>query len=141
MNTHKEITEQRYYDILEVLPPIYIGYIDGEPIHDGIACSEPYCIGVLSNVFTVCYKKEGKYYETLAEVFSSENKPIWNTYEYMFSRGNIAKTFNNEQQKIAEFVEKTKLKRSDITNADLSEFIEKTKIPYYEEIKKNNQTF
>lgn len=94
MNKHKEITEERYYYILEVLPPLYISHIDGEPIHDGIACSEAYTHSN-SVVLTVCYKKNGKYYETLAELFSSDNKPIWDTYNYMYSHSNIAKTFQN----------------------------------------------
>jgi hypothetical protein len=120
MNTQKEITKERWNYILEVLPPLYIGYIDGEPIHDGIACSEPFCMGETSNVFTVCYKKEGKYYETLAEVFSSDNKPIWDSYNYIFSSGNIAKTFKNnnktnkENKRLSKFVAKTKLTNSEI---------------------------
>jgi hypothetical protein len=89
---HKLIDENRWQYMLEVLPPLYIKTLDGIAISNGIACSEPYTFA-RSVVLTVCYKKDGEYYECEAEVYTEDGKPMGDTYNHCYSTGNIAKTW------------------------------------------------
>jgi len=91
--THKLIDEERHDYILNVLPPLYISYVDGVKVKNGIACSEPYTHGKNAVVLTVCYRVEDKYYEVDCEIFKADGTPIWDTYDHCYSSNNIATTW------------------------------------------------
>lgn len=82
----KQITEDRWEYMLEVLPPLYVTHLDGLPIRQGIACSEAYDHNSKGVVLTVCYQgQDGNFYETHANVFTKAGAPIWDTYNHCYS--------------------------------------------------------
>jgi len=82
----KEITEDRWEYMLEVLPPLYVSHLDGKPIKSGICCSEAYTHNDKGVVLTICYKGEdGKFYEGFANVFTKDGKAIWDTYNHCYT--------------------------------------------------------
>lgn len=90
---HTEITESRYDDMLEILPPIFITHLDGNRIK-GFCVSEAYTH--LNNggvVLTTCYKLDGKYYTCLCAVFKNSDNPIRDTYNAEYTRDNYAITY------------------------------------------------
>lgn len=90
---HKLIDEERHNYMLEVIPPLWITHVDGKNVRQGFACSEAYTHSLNAVVLTVCYKHEGKYYETLCEIFKTDGTAIWDTYNHCYTRDNIAKTW------------------------------------------------
>lgn len=91
---HTEIKEERFDDMLEILPPIYISHIDGNKVKFGFCVSEPYTH--LNNgavVLTTCYKLHGKYYTCLSVVLKNNDKYIKDTYADEYTRDNYAVTY------------------------------------------------
>lgn len=91
---HTEITEDRYDDMLEVLPPIYITHVDGNKVKSGFCVSEPYTH--LNNggvVLTTCYKLDGKYYMCLCAAFKYNDNAIKDTYNAEYTRDNYCITY------------------------------------------------
>lgn len=58
----KEIKEERYDEMHEVLPPIYVNSIDGTKVK-GFAVSEPFSNKGELPTFDVFFEDGGKYYE------------------------------------------------------------------------------
>ena len=82
----KQISQDRWEYMLEVLPPLYVKELDGKPIENGICCSEAYTHNDKGVVLTICYKADdGNYYEGFANVFTKERKPIWDTYNHCYT--------------------------------------------------------
>jgi hypothetical protein len=98
MENHVEVDGEKYYEMYEVLPPVYIKELDGLPIKNCFACSEAYTHSDKTVVLSVYYKKDGKYYETLAEVFKCDAAPILDTGNAQWSRDNIAITWSKKLQ-------------------------------------------
>lgn len=91
---HAIITEERYDDMHEVLPPVYFSHIDGNRVQRGMCCSEAYNHTDQGYVvLTCCYRLDGVYYETLAVVFKNNDKPIFDTYNEVWSNDNYAITY------------------------------------------------
>lgn len=89
---HKEIDEERFLSINDVLPPIYFNEIDGKEVF-GIANGEPYTHSSQGVVYIVVYKFEGRYYEAKATLKTKEGVTIHQTDPYIMSRGNKATTY------------------------------------------------
>lgn len=89
--THKEITEDRYYEMLGVVPPIYLAKLDDQPVN-GFAVSEAYDFTFGTVVLSVFYKQDDKFYETLATVRTPKGYAINDTYNHQHMRNYLAKT-------------------------------------------------
>ncbi len=94
----KEITEERYNDMMEVLPPIYINPSTvKQEAYSAFAVSEAYSHGK-SVILTVCWKeRQGqaiKFYERLMEVYTPAGKPIDETYGHYYGRSYKAMQVN-----------------------------------------------
>lgn len=97
--TVKEITEEAYDYLLEVLPPIYI---EAKSINakatSAFACSEAYDYAAGTVVLTVCWKEKhtdgAKHYQQNRAVYTAANKPIDDTYGHAYQRKYISKEVN-----------------------------------------------
>lgn len=101
MQQWKQITEDRYNEMLDVLPPVYIRKLHGFEVKGAFACSEPYthryykdeklnkvvCVVVCSVFWR---DNDGNYYEELCELYKADGTPINDTYYHCYTRGNIA---------------------------------------------------
>lgn len=60
----EEVTEERYFNALECMPPIYIGTIDGKLVGEGFAISEPVTSVGNNPTFTTYFQDNdnGKFY-------------------------------------------------------------------------------
>lgn len=88
-------TEDKYDDMLGVLPPIYVSHIDDIKVKGGFAVSEPYSSDEHGNpTFGVYFEYNGKFYTAIASLTKEDGKPIkFSTYNNEeFSRGNKAKS-------------------------------------------------
>lgn len=69
----KEITEDRYYDMLGAVPPLWISSLDGKPMKAAFALGEAYSHAKIGDgykaTFLAFYEKDGKYYEVGNKVF------------------------------------------------------------------------
>lgn len=90
---HKEINEERYDNMLNVMPPVYITHIDGNPVKEGFGVGEAYSEFNNTVVLTTCYKKEGKYYECFCVMYKHNYKPIIETYSAEWTRDNYGITY------------------------------------------------
>lgn len=101
----EKITEERWEYYLEVLPPLYITHLDGEPIKKGICCSEAYDHNSKGVVLTICFKGEdGNFYEGLANVFTQEGKRIDDTYNHCYQK--VKAETAQKRSALNEFIEK-----------------------------------
>ena len=83
----KQITEERWEYMLEVLPPLYVTMLDGVPIRKGICCSEAYDHNDKGVVLTICYLgNDGHFYEGLVNVTTQDGKAIWDTYNHCYCK-------------------------------------------------------
>lgn len=94
----KSVSEDKYDDMLGVLPPIYISSVDDIPV-SGFAVSEPYDDDEHGNpTFGIYFEFQKKYYHAIASLTKPDDKPItyamYNNEEY--SRGNKAKSVKNK---------------------------------------------
>lgn len=96
MKTYKAITEERYYEMLEVLPPIYVRSVDGIEVDRGFSVAEATRhANDGRSAFTTCFMKDGLYYECEAVLSTDEGKAVKGSgYEYEYSRGNKAQSIN-----------------------------------------------
>jgi hypothetical protein len=105
LQEHKEITADRYDDLLDCMPPVYIIMLDGVKIQKGFAMGEPYTHAIGTVVSTVCYEKDGKYYMTEACLFKGNGAKITDINSQYYTRENIAityhKSINLRKQEIA----------------------------------------
>lgn len=100
MDNYKQITEQRWEYMLEVLPPIYVTHLDGKPIKKGICCSEAYTHNSKGVVLTICFLgDDGVYYEGFVNVYTQEKQQIWETYNHCYSKV-IAETCVDERKPV-----------------------------------------
>jgi hypothetical protein len=93
-----EVSEDRYYDSLGVLPPIYFSTLNGKNVKGGFAVSEPNRHISTPDGFKATYngfyKKDGKYFE-IGEVYFVNTDADGEADEYGGNDG-IAKTVNPE---------------------------------------------
>lgn len=94
-HTHQEITEDRFNDQHEEVPPLYITHIDGEPINRGFAA--PDAITHLRDhtvVLPVFYERGGKYYKCFCALFNSNYIQITGDLDrYQQARDNVGITY------------------------------------------------
>jgi len=89
----KEITENRYYELLEVVPPIYIAELDGKKIFSGFAVGEANRHANDGRpAYTVCYMADNKCLQVEAVLSSPNGKPIMHTEGATYSTGNKAQS-------------------------------------------------
>ena len=72
----KEIKEEEYERMLEVLPPIYLTTVDGVRVKEGFAVAEPSSERNHQPTFGVYFKMAGKFYSTLALLYKTSGTPI-----------------------------------------------------------------
>lgn len=94
------ITEDRYADLLEVVPPIFVSSEYLKPHNSGakvtgiFAVSEPYSHR-RSVICNVCWKEtveaETHCYSRLMEIYTPANVAIIETYSHYYGRNYIAK--------------------------------------------------
>ena len=93
-----EVSEDRYWEMLEVLPPIYFNTLNGKKVSGGFAVSEPNRHIKTPEGFRATYngfyKKDGKYFE-IGEVYFVNTDADGEVDEYGGNDGN-AKTVNPE---------------------------------------------
>lgn len=94
MKNLKEITEEKYYDMLEAVPPIYVSELDGEQIKAGFALGEAHSQTKGQLTYILCLKKDDKYYEIETILFTPDGKPILYTELVTYSRGNKAQSID-----------------------------------------------
>lgn len=66
--TYRRITRQRYNDWRTVLPVCYVESVDDQPVQKGIAVCEAQEYNARGVELTVCFRKNGRYYETIANL-------------------------------------------------------------------------
>lgn len=62
IDAYREITEERYEDLYEVLPVIFVRNVDNEPVERGFAVCEACDYNEQGVVLTVCFQRNGKFY-------------------------------------------------------------------------------
>lgn len=93
MKNLKEITEERYYELLEAVPPIYVSELDGEKIKSGFAVGEANRHANDGRpAYTVCLMEDNKYFEVEAVLSYPDGKPILYTELATDSGGNKAQS-------------------------------------------------
>lgn len=102
MKPLKEITEERYYELLECVPPIYISELDGEKVKGAFAVGEAnrhandgrpaYTVCLMKNISENANFKYYEYFQTEAVLSTSEDKPVIYTELHTYSRGNKAQS-------------------------------------------------
>ncbi len=80
----KEITEDRYNDALECLPPIYLCSIDSTSYKDAFANSEAYSHNEKGVVLAVYFIHGGKYFEAFANIKTAAGSWVQDTYEHCY---------------------------------------------------------
>lgn len=95
----KEVTKDKYFEMLEVLPPIYISKIEADTgtveILKGFAVSEPYTENSKGLVFSVFfYNINHKYYEVFCNVKTPSGAYVLESYDAMFGKGYTAEIAN-----------------------------------------------
>jgi len=84
----KEITEDRWEYMLEVLPPMYLLEIDGKKVKGGFAVSEALSHGPDGGPTFSAYWQEGeKFYEQEVSVIRPTGKNVgWNYTAYAYEK-------------------------------------------------------
>lgn len=89
----KEVTQERYDDMLEVLPPMYLSEIDGKKVKNGFAVSEALSQNDDGPTFVGYWEEDGKFFSSEVSVIKPNGKNVgWNYYAHAFTKGNTAKT-------------------------------------------------
>jgi hypothetical protein len=83
----KEVSEDRYYEMLGVVPPLYFSTLDGVSVRGGFAVGEVYTHeiydGKYRGVYDAFYQKDGKYYQVTGMVyFTDKNSAKRAEYKY-----------------------------------------------------------
>ncbi|RYE02382.1 MAG: hypothetical protein EOP50_00130 [Sphingobacteriales bacterium] len=82
----EEVTEARFYEMLEVLPPIYLNTIDGQRTKGlAFAVSEAYSHCPAGVVLRLFWKHDGKFLSCFGAIQHKNGQPVFETYRHTFS--------------------------------------------------------
>jgi len=70
-----EVTEDRYFEMLEVLPPMYIGKVNGQKVESGFAVTECQFHSKDGAVFSIYWKEGEKFFHAWA-ILTDSGKPV-----------------------------------------------------------------
>ena len=80
-----EITEERYDNAFECLPPIFISHLNGKPIKNCFANSEAYKHNEKGVVLAVYFNVDDKHFETFANIVTNDGRYMQESYNYHYS--------------------------------------------------------
>lgn len=81
-----EVTEDKYFEMLEVLPPMYVDHVDGKKVESGFAVTEVQYFSKGGAVFSI-YWKEGKKYFHAWGTLSDNGKPVNHPELHEYNKG------------------------------------------------------
>lgn len=97
VDRYREITEERYEDLYEVLPIVFVQIVDNEPVERGFAVCEACDYNQRGVVLTVCFQRNGKYYMCEANL-RDQNGYITDYMNRAYHRNLIADTVHRKRK-------------------------------------------